>query len=561
MSISRSKPVTKVLVVDVDKCALTSTSKRPDLLSQTLIDIATANGYAGLYVCTHRSYYRLRSTSFVQEWVDILQHRKNENPAIENNSFFTSSVVENLVKATGLTCLAVSTPDDHVYEGEPGQKCGMAYEKVTKPYEEQLQREKCLEILAEKVEFEFTDLDGEPPKVLPYADNFKYTREKNSQLLQIAFHAQTKFGSNASIEMHFLDDSLEYCLNIINIKSASLPTGLSIKSFEHCEADKIIADICSPIETISWLAPAPASTARIGQRLATPVVRIFVTDYDICAFCDNTKRPDLLSQELIDIAKNNNYAGMYGCTHRPYMGYRGTDFLPASFARLLAYKKTYPDLDPNNVFAINITQNLEMATGLRCLAVSTSDDHAFKGRPEQQCGFSYTNILQVYEKQLKEKNNLAEVAAGKEYVLHDLETPHSYMSLDELDKPEYSKEKNLQLIQVAHHAVSVFGNMIPLEFHFFDDNHNICEAISKMDRALLPCNVTIKSFRHDGRRGFLANINSPVAVVSGFSPSEAFAVKLSRIPVAVEDQLVVVPGPEPKVAEPSDRKGPVCRLS
>lgn len=248
-----------------------------------------------------------------------------------------------------------------------------------------------------------------------------------------------------------------------------------------------------------------------------PDIKLFVTDYDRCAYTNINCTPQLLSKELIYIAKSNSYTAMYGCTHRTCAAYLITDCVSDSIAKLVEFSRNYPELhtDPNSYFASSITRNLVFATGLTCIAVSTPDDQTFDGNPAQRCGMAYEHVLKVYENELMQKNNLREVSDRKPYVMHDLETQYAFLppsqNVDEL----YLDHKNLQLLQIARHAQVIYGKDRIIELHFFDDVARICEQLANLPAMLLGPNVIIKSFNHNPAGNIFADIKSPTCVVSG----------------------------------------------
>lgn len=249
-----------------------------------------------------------------------------------------------------------------------------------------------------------------------------------------------------------------------------------------------------------------------------PKIKIFVTDYDGCAFTTTSARPDALSPHLVDIAnnKNNNYAAMYGCTHRTYAGYREDKFMSFWITRFV---RALGNFSANNFMATYITKNLESATGLNCLAVSTPDDHAFSGSHAEKCGKGYSNILRSYELELINNNDLVKVAAGEGYKDHDLVTAFPFYTWKELIKRKHVEDKNKQLVQIAHHAVLIYGKDVDIELDFFDDLEINCSQVTKITGCLLPPNVKIRSFRHFPQDGIFASVDRPFAVVSRDGPS------------------------------------------
>lgn len=241
-------------------------------------------------------------------------------------------------------------------------------------------------------------------------------------------------------------------------------------------------------------------------------IKILITDYDACLLTNVTDRPDLLSQDLIDLAKRGDYAAWYGCTHRSYVGYKQTDFLSDWRESIEKYNQKHgTSLDVNCVFTRNITQAFEEATGLKCLGVSTPDDHTFSGNSAHKCGLGYETILKIYEKELMERNASNPLDAAYEY--HIFETSHRPLTWQSLQE-YYQDNKNLQLIQIMRHAMRIYGPDRDYEFHFFDDKLDNCLALENISPMLLPPNVVFKSFRHYPGKDIFADVDMPLIEIS-----------------------------------------------
>jgi hypothetical protein len=166
MTASRVEPI-KIFVTDFDGCAISiSNSIRPDLLSQSLIDIARRNQYTAMYGCTHRAYVSYKATKYFAENILDLLNKNKENPIpFDPNAVFSISIVNNFSGATGLTCLAVSTPDDHCVEGEMVSKCGSGFNNIIKKYEADLILKNNLQDISNGAAYVIHDYDGEHGKI------------------------------------------------------------------------------------------------------------------------------------------------------------------------------------------------------------------------------------------------------------------------------------------------------------------------------------------------------------------------------------------------------------
>jgi hypothetical protein len=244
--LSHPKKTVKILVVDYDECSFSLMNERKDGLSPELIKIAKKNNYRGFYGGTHRCYRSLRITSFISNYMQLNQEREKQN----ENSIFTHIITKNFAEATGLSCFAVSTPDDFsdaASKAPSEQQCGLGYEKILKPWEEEIL------LLDKKNTLE------KKPYVLPDAKDQSYSiqlkpfekvsNNKNQQLLSIARDASFKF-PDSNIEIDFFDDREDFCSSISQIPLDKLPLNTSIRSFRHCPALGIIASIEKPLQII-----------------------------------------------------------------------------------------------------------------------------------------------------------------------------------------------------------------------------------------------------------------------------------------------------------------------
>jgi hypothetical protein len=263
------------------------------------------------------------------------------------------------------------------------------------------------------------------------------------------------------------------------------------------------------------------SASRVGP------IKIFVTDIDCCALQETSERPDLLSQSLLDIARGNQYSGMYVCTHRAYVAYSVANFFPTYFQRIFDRNKviiesnkliTDPNIhpaatyNPHAIFLKSVVENFSKESGLLCHAVSTADDHFYEGSMEEKCGSGYTNILEKYESELMERNNIQTLETGAVCVLHDYECEQHKITYLDRDKWAFTN-KNHQLKYIVRHALKVYGKDAEIELHFFDDIYVNCKAICML-QGEFPNSVTLKSFQHYPDINIHADINKPLITIS-----------------------------------------------
>jgi hypothetical protein len=214
--------------------------------SISLIQFIGVAKYNAFYGCTHRCYSNLRWGEFIN---DSIKSRRTIN--LNEKTIFTYYITESLIKATGLTCLAVSTPDDFSDEAfvTPSKQCGFGYENILKPWEiKTVQKNK--ENALKKKTYVLSDYPVSKRCSVPDDELDKLLLDKNQQLLSIAQHARLQY-PDATLELHYLDDLEELCLEILNIPLHKLPLDVSIQSFQHYPAKNIFADIENPLATIS----------------------------------------------------------------------------------------------------------------------------------------------------------------------------------------------------------------------------------------------------------------------------------------------------------------------
>jgi hypothetical protein len=175
----------------------------------------------------------------------------------------------------------------------------------------------------------------------------------------------------------------------------------------------------------------------------------------------------MLSTGLLQHIDATDYDAFYGCTHRCY------SMLPRLKVSAKNKKSThYTDEQLNDNFpTYKITANIEYATGLPCLAVSTLEDVI-----RNDCGIGFNDVIKPFE--LEEK--APDVG--------------SYVKFNEVGT--YSKTKNLQLMQVALHAQTAYPEA-SITLNYIDDNKTLCnKAQTVTGEANWPKNVKLRIFQH-----------------------------------------------------------------
>lgn len=199
-------------------------------------------------------------------------------------------------------------------------------------------------------------------------------------------------------------------------------------------------------------------------------VKYLITDYDDTAYSYTSARSDHLSQPIIDMALNGQYAGFYGCTHRSYS--------TISLLKLRTLRSIFSSLDSaiKNFATYRITENFSKATSLPVQAVSTVDD-ALEANRVHGTGYGYETLLRPYEKNRK---------------IADADVPY----MGKRAATRYPANKNIQLQQVAQHAAQAHPDCT-IELDLVDDNRQICiNALNVMEQAGWPENVFLNIYHY-----------------------------------------------------------------
>lgn len=261
--------------------------------------------------------------------------------------------------------------------------------------------------------------------------------------------------------------------------------------------------------------------------ITRPIIKLFVTDYDNCALIpSHSDRDDFLSPDLIAFAKQNNFQGFYGCTHRSLLTLTNYDkdysCFYSTYVHLMKKYSAYfgKPLDFRNTLTLRVTENLEKTTGLKCLAISTPDDRcptAPKSDPLLQCGFGYKNFISIYENEIleKNKNNDHNNIIIPFFTGFSLPHEHKPLSLEEFQKTQHTK--NPQLIQIARHARATFGPEPIIEIHYLDDVLKLCLDIENINTPDLPNDIILKSYQHSHAEQVMIK---PTKEISTYKPLE-----------------------------------------
>jgi hypothetical protein len=221
--------IKKILVLDLDSCAITIKvgsegilNMREDMISPTLIEHVKSSSYDAFYVCTHRSI----KTTFEAAFASLVKYsmaNSNLNPI----SISTTMIIKNLEKALGISCLAVSTPDDFclsVPTNDPLKQCGYGFENIIKPYEQKLMELNKDLIQKNKYEgYQTIPVEKNAYKRSYAADD----NSKNNQLILIGEHASITF-HEFDISLYFRDDKEEICSTALKISKSALPENVKL---------------------------------------------------------------------------------------------------------------------------------------------------------------------------------------------------------------------------------------------------------------------------------------------------------------------------------------------
>jgi hypothetical protein len=255
----------------------------------------------------------------------------------------------------------------------------------------------------------------------------------------------------------------------------------------------------------------------------TTSVKLLAVDYDKCAFTLYSSHPQLLSPALIEYAKQGDYLGFYGCTHRsfsmlPILRKHAVNKAGETGHTVAVVEACFP--------TYQVTEHFEYHARLECLGVSMVDDLLDKA-----CGDSFVEIVLPYEKY--------ESSPGPEM---------KFVSVSDYGK--YTKSKNEQLCQVAKDAVQAYPDM-KITIDFIDDNLKLCQkALAAPVQAAWPREVGLRVFQHVAN-GDEAAI-TPVTAVAVASASVERKRKTALGGVGVFAVLGGVATTQPAVAEPSE---------
>lgn len=204
-------------------------------------------------------------------------------------------------------------------------------------------------------------------------------------------------------------------------------------------------------------------------------VRIAVLDIDETAYCSVSKRADKLSQPIIDRAKQGNYTGLYGCTHRSYSTLhecKGIALKIASTQPGFSYDEVI-----NNFCTHKVMTRMAAATGLTLHAVSTADDIVYG-----TAGAAYDALIKPYEV----THDPARSSNPEDEIIHVSDTDKPHLTI----RQTYDewKTKNPQLTQIALHAKDIYPDA-EIILDFYDDRMHLCEKA---------CTVTTEESWPDG---------------------------------------------------------------
>jgi hypothetical protein len=243
-SLTTINKIKKILILDLDACALINTigpkhtpNTRADMISPSLIEHVKTSKYDEFYVCTHR----FSKTTFTAAFSDdFLQNYAVVNPDLDPKNLTTTMITSNLEKALGISCLAVSTPDDFSYTAptNPLEQCGYGFENIIKPYEAELIRKNHALILAKKYNGYCKIPRDESFHKSVDSKNANFT-SKNKQLILIGQHAFIKFPDH-NIELYYRDDLENLCMEATKISQEDLPNNIKLFITRDCPYNGII---------------------------------------------------------------------------------------------------------------------------------------------------------------------------------------------------------------------------------------------------------------------------------------------------------------------------------
>jgi hypothetical protein len=277
--------IVNLLVSDIDMCLLTFgkwvekelvLNPRADLLSQAMIDLAKVLSFAGFILCTHRYYevlFRwLFSPSMYGCYVGVL------GAQLKPQNLFTKNIVQHFSAATGLSCFAVSTPDDllrTIPEAQDAKRCGYAYAQVTGPYEERLLQANQSFFAEVGGPERFVDVQKELTCLGLSAPAFLST-SKNRQYLQVAQFAAARYPLAAKIFLHIVDDIEAICRDALTLDPGSLPGNVVLLVIRHNESVGVTMQCLGQVVGTGPMPQDPVlaeATARIFRSLTIEVGR------------------------------------------------------------------------------------------------------------------------------------------------------------------------------------------------------------------------------------------------------------------------------------------------
>lgn len=237
-----------IAIVDLDSCAYAPFHRIADSgnketanahkqgLSQQLLDDLKQREFGAFYVCTHR----VTATS-VPSAFDSAEHLAGMRrliPDFNPVNGLTTNIIDNLVEASGLQCLAVSSPDDFFgATAEMPAVCGKGYEALIMPFEKLLKGynrftiakindpDDLIEPVIEDELYDFYELDT----TRAITKNAGGDKTKNQQLVLLMRHACEQFPDH-DLEFVFYDDETNICKNALQL---NLHAGMSLEVWQH----------------------------------------------------------------------------------------------------------------------------------------------------------------------------------------------------------------------------------------------------------------------------------------------------------------------------------------
>lgn len=238
-----------VLLLDVDRCLVTT---RCDQVGKPFVqDFAEVIPASFIAKCaaallvTHRCFDSVTrlAPEFYSGWME-------EASAIQGNSsdFLTCRVVDNFKAAfPNIEFLGVSTPDDScdaALKLPLQDQFGFGYKKLLEKHEQEFLRLNERKEAKEGYKHPSVDMPLKPFKFEGVVAN------KNSQLVQVENFLRVKKFKNTRLVLHFLDDMLEICQAVQQLKSdARMSCNTTLNVYQHMPHKNIIADINVPLVT------------------------------------------------------------------------------------------------------------------------------------------------------------------------------------------------------------------------------------------------------------------------------------------------------------------------